>query len=393
MSGHEEPVRLRVLAFCGAFEPGFRAGGPIRSMAHIVDTLPGDVGLTLVTSDRDLGDVEPYTDLSGRWVHRGRARIHYLDRGDPRQWWRLSRTLRRARFDVLYLNSLLSPLFSLLPLLAARLGVFQVRTILLAPRGELSPGALAQKSRKKELFLGIWRRLVHGPDVLWQATSPIEAADIRCRFPSAQVLVNGNQTSLPSRAMPPDGDTPHARLVYVGRISPKKNLELSLRALRHVDRPVTFDIHGPAEDVEYWSRCRELIAALPRHVMVRHHGGLAPDEVRQVFAASDAFVFPTLGENFGHTIVESLSASCPVIASDATPWSDVLRAGGGRVLDELSEPALAAVLCDVTGSSAAARLAARRAAGQAYEAWWAGASAQRHLFDDVRRHAAFASPS
>ena len=42
---------------CGGFEPGFRGGGPVRSLAHIVDTLPdpktkGDTGtpslLTLV---------------------------------------------------------------------------------------------------------------------------------------------------------------------------------------------------------------------------------------------------------------------------------------------------------------------------------------------------------
>jgi glycosyltransferase involved in cell wall biosynthesis len=46
--------------------------------------------------------------------------------------------------------------------------------------------------------------------------------------------------------------------------------------------------------------------------------------VREVFSRYDAFVLPTLGENVGHVIAESLSASCPVICSDETPWTDLL---------------------------------------------------------------------
>ena len=34
----------------------------------------------------------------------------------------------------------------------------------------------------------------------------------------------------------------------------------------------------------------------------------------------DLFVFPSLSENFGHVIFESLSAGTPVITSVHTPW-------------------------------------------------------------------------
>ena len=36
--------------------------------------------------------------------------------------------------------------------------------------------------------------------------------------------------------------------------------------------------------------------------------------------AHDLFVFPTLGENFGHVIYESLMCGTPVLVSDNTPW-------------------------------------------------------------------------
>ena len=64
-----------------------------------------------------------------------------------------------------------------------------------------------------------------------------------------------------------------------------------------------------------------------------YHGELQPDAVVTTFARYDAFAFPTLGENFGHVIAESLSAGCAVICSDQTPWTPVLLAGGGTVVD------------------------------------------------------------
>ncbi len=38
---------------------------------------------------------------------------------------------------------------------------------------------------------------------------------------------------------------------------------------------------------------------------------------------------PTLNENFGHSIVESLLSGCPAIISDQTPWSDLEKNNAG----------------------------------------------------------------
>src|SRR5262245_37242560 len=124
---------FRVLSTCGAFEPGFRGGGPVRSMAHILDTLPENTALSLITRDRDLGSPEPYPGLSGRWVSRAPARVFYLNTGRPGQWLRLWRELRAERFDLLYLNSLWAPTYTVMPVLAARLGLIRATRILIAP--------------------------------------------------------------------------------------------------------------------------------------------------------------------------------------------------------------------------------------------------------------------
>jgi glycosyltransferase involved in cell wall biosynthesis len=362
-------MTFRVLMTCGAFEPGYRAGGPIRSAAHIVDTAPDDIDLQVVTRDRDLGASRPYAGLSGARVWRGRAQVHYLNLARPRHWLRLWRQLRRTRFDLMYCNSFWNVPFTVVPVFAARLRLIRVAHILLAPRGELLPGALAHKARKKDLFRGGWGRFLAGTGVTWHASADDEADRIRAMFPHAAVLVNDDQTALPHQPLPAQPPADEPRLVYLGRLSPNKNLDLTIRGLSRLDVPVRFDIYGPVDDAAYWAHCRSLIDRLPSMVECQYHGPVEPHQVRTVFAGYDAFVLPTRGENFGHVIVESLSASCPVICSAHTPWTEVLRGGGGVVLPELTVECLAEHLGELARATPAQRHAAKWRAGGAYEAW------------------------
>jgi len=359
---------FRVLATCGVFEPGYRGGGPVRSLAHILDTAPPTVEVSLLTSDRDVGEPLPYPGLSGRWVGRGRARVFYLATGHVGQWLRLLRELRSTRFDLLYVNSLWSPRFTIAPVLAARLGLLRIGRVLVAPRGELSPGALTLKRFKKRLFLRLWSPVLRGMGTVWHASADREAAEIRASCPWARVEINGDQVDLPLEPIP--GDGPHggpARLVFLGRITPKKNLLAILSALLSVTAPVTLDIFGPVEDEPYWEFCQVLLAKLPHHIRVAYRGPVLPSAVCDTFARYDAFVFPTLGENFGHVIAESLSASCPVVCTDSTPWTPVLEQGGGTVLSSLA--ALPAELSRLASLSPGERWDSRVDAGAAYRSW------------------------
>ncbi|HEX9999959.1 MAG TPA: hypothetical protein VGB74_05870, partial [Actinoplanes sp.] len=252
--------RLRVLITCGTFEPGFRGGGPVRSVAHILDTASERIAAVLITSDRDAGATAPYPGLTGRWRPRNRARIFYLNVHAPRQWLRLWRDLRDVPFDLLYVNSFLSPLFTVLPILAVRLRLLRCSGVLIAPRGELSAGALSLKAAKKRLFLRWWGRFLAGTAVRWHASTAREAAEIRAVYPWADVDVGLNQVMLPQDPEPPTIGGHTARLTFIGRVSPIKNVHLIIEALHHVDTRVEFDIYGPVEDRAYWSRCQSTIA-------------------------------------------------------------------------------------------------------------------------------------
>ena len=328
------PKARRVIAFTPTFAPGYKAGGVLKSMVQLLENLPESVTVTLVTADRDLGDPVPYDGLSGRVVHRGPHEVYYLNVRNPRHWLALQRWARQNAVDLLYVNGLWSPLFTVLPVVAHLLGLLTSREVLLSTRGELSPGAMGIKSTKKKFFLRGWAPLLRRIDPIWLASTEMEEREIHQIFPWARTVIQVDTL----------GDVPReeiiasrerARFVFISRISKNKNLELGLEALQLVRTEADLDIFGPLEDANYWKTCQELIDRLPDNVRATYRGMLRPDQIQDTFAQYDGFILPTLGENFGHVIAESLSAGCPVICSQHTPWTGVLNQGGGVALKEL----------------------------------------------------------
>jgi glycosyltransferase involved in cell wall biosynthesis len=119
---------------------------------------------------------------------------------------------------------------------------------------------------------------------------------------------------------------------FISRIARKKNLSGAIDLLRGVTATTIFDAYGPPEDAAYLRECRAAMATLPPNVTACYAGALTFEEIAQTFARYDVFLFPTLGENFGHVLIESLAAGCPVAVSDRTPFRDLHEHGAGWVL-------------------------------------------------------------
>jgi glycosyltransferase involved in cell wall biosynthesis len=120
-----------------------------------------------------------------------------------------------------------------------------------------------------------------------------------------------------------------ARVIFLSRIHPVKNLALALEILSGVGGKIEFDIFGPIQDLAYWRKCETLINALPDNVKVQYKGQVEPESVESVFSLYHLFLFPTKTENFGYVITEALSAGCPVATSDQTPWKDLNEKNAG----------------------------------------------------------------
>ena len=322
--------KIRILVLIDYYLPGYKAGGPIRTLTNMVECLQEKYEFLIVTRDRDLGDKQAYPNIKTNvWVTEDTTSIYYIseERWGIRSMFRL---LTNTQYDILYLNSFFSVRSTILPLLLRYIGVVPRLPVVIAPRGEFSPGALRLKPVKKRVYLAILRVLGLYRNLVWQASSVEEADDIE----KLGIAVDGKTIIAPDLVF---GKKPvcvptaikrlpgKLRLVFVSRISPKKNLDFLLRTLEKTKSGITLAIFGPVEDSFYWEKCKNLISSLPPNIEVTYGGSVPHEKIYEVFSQNDLFAFPTYGENFGHIIFEALSSDTPVLTSDQTPWKPDLE--------------------------------------------------------------------
>ncbi len=239
-----------------------------------------------------------------------------------------------TRPNMIYLNSLFDRAFSMKPFLA--LGRGRGTPMLLTPRGELSTGALGLKAGRKRLFLSVSRVAGLYNDVHWHACSRPESDQIQKFFSPgksraflASNLPEIGQNHTHGRANKQPGKL---RIVLAARIAPMKNTLAAIRMVGKLSGAVEFDLWGPLEDKAYWGACQQQISLVPPNITVRYRGEVEHEKLHELLQGYDVMLMPTLGENFGHAIIEALDAGLPVVISDRTPWRNLEQSGVGTDL-------------------------------------------------------------
>ena len=390
--------RPRITVFTRSYPPAYLRGGPARSLHALVEALATEFKFSVVTSASDdlaagpMQSVEP-----SRWSTFGHATIWYESkhRMSARTAGRL---LRETEPQLLYLNSLFDYRFAILPLLIAS-AMFRGVPVVLAPRGELSAGALALKQQKKRAFLAVFRLLKFHENVTWHASTGQEKTEIERVFGQnvrshvaidlRMGLFRDGPEQRWSQRVPDDPEG--GSLVFFSRIVPKKNLAAVIQAMMHVKVNARLSIAGPIEDVRYWNQCLKLINDMPDPGLARYLGTIPADEVVKFLNGFDLFVFPTLGENFGHVVLESLAAGTPVIVGSDTPWKRIETSGAGWICDPARPEAIAELIDNFLSLDKAARgrmrIAARKFALEMLNDQ-SGVSANQAMF-----HALISEPS
>lgn len=354
-----------ILTLADYYLPGTHAGGALRSLANLIATLGDAFEFRVITRDRDWLSDERYPGITpGTWESVGPAKVMYLSPERVRPAI-LRRVVADTSHDVLYLNSLFSRVLTLSVLAYRRLGMIPVKPAVLAPRGQLTPGAIEINGRKKALFLTGARAAGLYRGIIWQASSPDEQREVHEHFDTPRS---------PARAVvAPDLPTPWEQLAvtehrqkragslratFISRIARKKNLLGAIELLRGVRAETEFDVYGPPEDADYLRECEAAMAAMPSHVSARYVGPLAYEDIAPTFAQYDLFLFPTLGENFGHVLIEALAAGCPVAVSDRMPFRDLEACGAGWVvpLEEIDRYRAALEACAAMDAEEHARM-------------------------------------
>ncbi|MDD3182167.1 MAG: glycosyltransferase [Alphaproteobacteria bacterium] len=330
-----------ILATSDYYLPGQRGGGGVQAISNMVARMKGAWNITVLTGDRDLGDEAAYAQLNDKGKICGHENVCYFS--SRNRWIRLLLFVRKADFAIQYHNSFFSPSFTFPLLLARRFSLIPRRPLIVAPRGEFSPGALRLKAIKKKAYIWFIKRFGLCNDALWHASTEAEAADVRQQMgPMARVIVAGDclpLTASPAVPSRPEKVEGQLDVVFLSRLCQMKNLAFALSSLSQVTGQVRFDIYGPKEDLSYWRTCEEIIERLPDNIVVRYLGEVPHEDVINILGRHHLFFLPTLGENFGFVILEALLAGCPILLSDKTPWQHIEEQGAGWTLplDEVEQ--------------------------------------------------------
>lgn len=180
------------------------------------------------------------------------------------------------------------------------------------------------------------------------------------------------------------GLTDCVRLLYVGRISKEKNLQLLERAFKALVRSVSAEVRLlVVGDGPYIKEMQENMKGLP----CTFTGYLDGEELAAAYATCDVFVFPSTTDTFGNVVLEAQASGLPVVVSDAGgPRENMIdRVTGFITRANDTDSLLQAVTNLVLDSAARARMgkaarvyAEERSFERAYDETW-------HMYDEGGR--------
>lgn len=323
-------MKKKVLIAAGGYFPAETYGGPPNSIRNFCELFKDKYDFYIVAFNFELHNYDiPLKGINKGWNNRSECKVIYLKKSELNNKTYNS-ILKEIRPELVFINSIFDYNFSMKFLLAS---MRQNKKVLLAPRGQLLEGALKKKSILKKIYIFFFKIfMLNNKDIFWNSTSQEETLSIKHFFKSKNILEFPNiprKINFIEKTKVTKNES--LEIVYISRIVDKKNLLFAIKILSLVKVPINFSVFGPLEDKEYWNKCQREIRKLPKNVKVLYKGSVEPVEVMKTFSDYDLFFFPTFSENFGHVIIESLSAGCPVLLSDQTPWQDLEQKNAGYV--------------------------------------------------------------
>ncbi len=130
-----------------------------------------------------------------------------------------------------------------------------------------------------------------------------------------------------------DKNTDARRILFVGRISRDRNIEQILHAFKNIlkDFDVELLVVGGearrsfAEKGGYLSELKTLARGLGIDKYVRFLGPLYGEDLLKAYRSSDIFVYTSLYENLGHTLLEAAASALPIVSTPVGIASDIIK--------------------------------------------------------------------
>lgn len=127
-------------------------------------------------------------------------------------------------------------------------------------------------------------------------------------------------------------DSSEFLILYVGRISEQKGLDILLKAFPGVLRecPNTYlVVIGPRENADYWRRIEQYLSKCGGHVRFPFGTKGAPhDQLVEYYRAADVVAFPSRYESRGMVPAEAMACGTPVVGTPVEGNEELIRQAG-----------------------------------------------------------------
>jgi len=316
----------KILVFIDWFVPAYKAGGPITSCYNAIEALKGYFDFYVVTSNTDYLENEPLKGIeSDCWNSNDGFKVFYTSKTKLSIGF-IRETIKHTEHQVLWINGFFSFYFSILP------SFFRIKSkrTIISTRGMLGGNVLQFKSLKKRIFIQLSKILNLYKGVLFHATNQSEAIEIENNF-NNKVLIASNFPTIKksNQEKVRQKNKGELKILQVARIAKEKNTLFTIDLITKMRGNVVLDIVGSIYDKEYADDCKELANHVKSNIKINFLGPKSPIELNSLMGNYDLFLLPTLGENFGHSIAESLSNGIPVLISNKTPWRNLEESNAG----------------------------------------------------------------
>lgn len=250
--------------------------------------------------------------------------IHYLS-WKGKGLWQIPTDIKRLRklisqADIVHCYGL----YNLLCPLAAFLSKRMQRPYILEPLGMYTPRT--QSLRGKVLYHRLFTfRMARGAARVI-ATSAQEMEELSGLTEKDKLVLRRNGLDLSTFNELPSSNQFRSQyrvakseriILYIGRISPIKNLEVLVRAFQRADLSDTrLVLVGPQLEPDYVKQLHSLIEKLQLNDRVLFTGALFDEAKIAALAAADLFVLPSVYESYGNAAAEAVAANVPVLLTD-----------------------------------------------------------------------------
>jgi glycosyltransferase involved in cell wall biosynthesis len=312
---------MKVLHVVPSFHPAYSYGGPIRSTFELCrNEVELGCEVRVLTTDADGLDRVLDVDKTKEVELPEGFRVRYCPR---RQRHSVSPTLMHLLptfmrwADVVHLTGVYN--FPTFPTIL--LGRLLHKPLIWSPRGALQRWEGSSRIGLKGIWDFLWYHTADRVELTMHATSEQESRETLARFPKLRMATIPNGVDVPVH-INRIGRNGGLRLLFIGRLDPKKGIEALLKACSLADlaQPWRLAIAGWGEP-EYVSQLKEQIHALGLDGRVEMLGAVLSNEKKGLFERSDVALVPSYTENFAIVVAEALAHGVPVIASKGTPWS------------------------------------------------------------------------